>query len=248
MRLILGDCLEAMRALPDGSVDAVIADPPYGTTACKWDAVIPFAPMWEQLRRVAKPNAAIVLFADEPFTSALVMSNVREFRYRVTWDKVNRPTGHLDAKRRPLRIVEDVCVFARAQPQYNPQMEPGIPYRATSRGRKSENYGQQRDGITTVNAGAYYPRNLVSISADERGTVGRIHPTQKPVALLAYLVRTYTNPGETVLDFCMGSGTTGVAALQEGRDFIGIEREAAYYEIAQRRIAAAQPPLFAAAD
>jgi site-specific DNA-methyltransferase (adenine-specific) len=242
MRLLLGDCLELMRALPDGSVDAVIADPPYGTTACKWDAVIPFAPMWEQLRRVAKPNAATVLFAAQPFTSALVMSNPREFRYDWVWHK-SRASGHLNAKHRPMQAHEHIVVFGRREPSYFPQMVAGNPYRIRRSGTKT---GAQYGAHTAIEGdydGQRWPRSVQEYSPGANGT--KLHPTQKPVDLLAYLVRTYTNPGDTVLDFCMGSGTTGVACAQEGRDFIGIERERAYYEIAQRRIAAAQPPLFA---
>jgi DNA modification methylase len=250
VRLILGDCLEAMRALPDGSVDAVIADPPYGTTACKWDAVIPFAPMWEQLRRVAKPNAAIVLFAAQPFTSALVMSNPREFRYEWVWHK-SHPAGFLLSKHRPLAQHESLVVFSQRKHLYTPQMTTG-PRKVSRTGeweseRKSDSAYHGRPAILArVWSDQYYPTTVLSFSCGRRAD--SVHPTQKPVDLLSYLVRTYTNPGETVLDFCMGSGTTGVACLQEGRDFIGIEREAAYFQIAERRIAAAQPPLFAAAD
>jgi site-specific DNA-methyltransferase (adenine-specific) len=255
MRLIHGDCLEAMRALPAGSVDAVIADPPYGTTACKWDAVIPFAPMWEQLRRVAKPNAAIVLFASQPFTSALVMSNPREFRYEWVWDKI-LGGNPLNAPYQPHKVHETVCVFSQSASTYSPrgtmryfpQMTEGEPYHKGRPERIAKEIFRTPvvRRVSINETGDRYPRSIIPFS--NAGRVGKVHPTQKPVDLMAYLVRTYTNPGETVLDFCMGSGTTGVAALQEGRDFIGIEREAAYFQIAERRIAAAQPPLFAAAD
>lgn len=231
-----GDCLEQMKRIPDGSVDMVLCDLPYGTTACKWDSVIPFEPLWAQYRRVAKPNAAIVLFGAQPFTSALVMSNIKEFKYVWVWDKVNRVSGHLNAKRQPLRVVEDVIVFYREQATYVPQMVKGEPYTAKSKGAKSSCYGSQADGIVTVNDGNYYPRNLLSVAADERGTVGRIHPTQKPVALCEYLIKTYTNEGMTVLDNCAGSGTTGVACQNTKRNFILIEKEKKYVEIALSRL------------
>jgi DNA modification methylase len=234
--LMLGDTLERMKDIPDGSVDMVMCDLPYGTTACKWDSVIPFEPLWEAYRRVCKKSTAIVLTASQPFTSALVMSNPKMFKYCWTWDKVNRVSGHLNAKKKqPMRIVEDVVVFYGDQPSYTPQMVQGKPYVAKSKGAKSSCYGAQTDGVTTLNDGNYYPRNLLSIPADERGTVGRIHPTQKPVALMEYLIKTYTNEGETVLDNTMGSGTTGVACINTGRSFIGIERDPKYFKIAQGR-------------
>lgn len=229
-----------MKTIPNGSIDMILADLPYGTTACKWDSVIPFEPLWEQYRRVARKNGAIVLTASQPFTSALVMSNVELFRYSWTWDKVNRFSGHLNAKFQPLRTVEDILVFYRTQPTYNPNMIRGTPYTATSRGAKSQNYGGQRDGITTTNTGLYYPKNLLAIPGDRRGAEGRVHPTQKPVALMEYLIRTYTNEGETVLDNTMGSGTTGVACVNTNRNFIGIELDEGYFRIAEKRIADAQ--------
>jgi len=245
MRLIHDDCLNAMRGLSDGSVDAVIADPPYGTTACKWDSVIPFAPMWEQLRRVTKLNAAIVLFAAQPFTSALVMSNPKEYRHEWIWAKP-QGTNPLNARVMPLKAHESVCVFGAGTPAYYPQMGVGKPYKgfmAQDDAAIGEVYGGLRS-VHRENAGTRYPVTLLPFAQQRRGD----HPTQKPVDLLAYLIRTYTNPGETVLDFCMGSGTTGVACIQEDRRFIGIEQDSTYYEISQRRIAAAQPPLLLTAD
>ena len=234
--LKLGDTLERMREIPDGSIDMILCDLPYGTTACKWDTVIPFEPLWEAYRRVTKKNAAIVLTASQPFTSVLIASNLKAFKYCWTWDKVNRVSGHLNAKKQPMRIVEDVVVLYLEQPTYLPQMVKGEPYTAKSKGAKSSCYGAQTDGVTTINDGNYYPRNLISIPADERGTVGRIHPTQKPVALMEYLIHTYTNPGELVLDNTMGSGTTGVACVNTDRRFIGIERDEKYFAIAEERI------------
>jgi site-specific DNA-methyltransferase (adenine-specific) len=246
MRLYHGDCLDVLRALPDGSADAVIADPPYGTTACKWDAVIPFAPMWAQLRRVAKPNAAIVLTASQPFTSALVMSNPREFRHEWVWKK-DRGSNFANTVREPMKEHESALVFSRGGWTYNKQMQERAPSGlsriayAFNDATQTPNYGTFK-GRQDARLGALRgPSSVQAFKVDRSG----LHPTQKPVDLFAYLVRTYTNPGETVLDFCMGSGTTGVACAQEGRDFIGIERERTYYEIAERRIAAAQPPLFA---
>jgi site-specific DNA-methyltransferase (adenine-specific) len=222
--------------IPSHSIDMVLCDLPYGTTACSWDSIVPFDKLWEAYRRVTRVGAAIVLTASQPFTSALIMSNAEMFKYTWTWDKVNRVSGHLNSKKQPLRIVEDVVVFYAAQPTYHPQMTPGKPYKAKSKGAKSSCYGAQADGVVTVNNGEYYPRNIISIPADERGTVGRVHPTQKPIALMEYMLRTYTNPGDLVLDNCMGSGTTGVACANTGRNFIGMEMSAVYYDIARNRI------------
>lgn len=241
-----GDCLEVMAGLPDASVDMILCDLPYGTTACNWDTVIPFEPLWAQYRRVAKRNAAIVLTATMPFTAALVMSNPAEFRYRWVWDKVNRITGFLDAKKRPLRVVEDVCVFYGAQPTYVPQKWQGEPYKAWHGPKAAKPAGsavyqeQITSTLTDCSDGMRYPQDLLRIKADNRGAEGRVHPTQKPVALMEYLIRTYTQEGETVLDNCMGSGTTGVACANTGRRFIGIERDDKYFAIASERIAAAQ--------
>jgi len=238
--LYCGDALEVLPTL-DGQFDAIITDLPYGTTACKWDTVIPFAPMWAQVKRLLKPRGAFVTTASQPFTSALVMSNLDWFRYCWTWDKVNRITGFLDAKKRPLRRAEDVAVFYDGQPTYNPQMEQGEPYRAYH-GKPTKVYGKHHE-LWTVCDGERWPQDILAIKADNRGSEGRIHPTQKPVALYEYLIRTYTNEGDTVLDFCMGSGTTGVACVNTGRSFVGIELQADYYAIAQRRIAEAQQQL-----
>lgn len=233
-----------MRTIPDASVDAVIADPPYGTTACKWDAVIPFAPMWEQLRRVAKANAVFAFTASQPFAAALVMSNPREFRHEWVWQK-ERGSNFQNTMREPMKEHETVQVFSRGGWTYHRQLQERAPgglarVRLPFRGSVGSDVTRPMQDTRTHTATLRVPSSVQCFNV-ERG----MHPTQKPVALLAYLVRTYTNPGDTVLDFCMGSGTTGVACVQEGRDFIGIEREAAYYEISQRRIAAAQPPLFA---
>ena len=232
--LHLGDCLDVMQDIPDGSVDMVMTDPPYGTTACKWDAVIPFEPMWAQLKRIVKPNGAIVLMASQPFTSALVMSNVGMFRYDLKWIKT-QATGFYNANRMPLRAHEDIIVFYQSLPSYNPQKTAGEPY-VQKRGSASEVY-QGKDLSVTVNeTGMRHPLSWRVFQRDADKT----HPTQKPVALMEYMIRTYTNPGETVLDFTCGSGTTGVAAANTGRKFIGIEMDADYFTIAQARIQKAQ--------
>ena len=237
MHLSNGDCLERMREIPEGSVDMVLADPPYGTTACKWDTVLDLPAMWAQLKRIIKPNGAIVMTAAQPFTSALIMSNPKLFRYSWVWNKV-LPRGHLNAKKMPLRITEDVTVFYGSPPTYNPQKTGGHARKvARTRYLKAGDGGQvygseKRD--TFYDSTERYPTGIIEIStADQRG---KVHPTQKPVALMEYLIRTYTNEGETVLDFTMGSGTTGVACANTGRQFIGIELDQEYFITAVDRI------------
>ena len=231
INLMRGDCLERMKEIPDGSVDMVLADPPYGTTACKWDTVIDLVWMWEQLKRVIKPNGAIVMTACQPFTSALVMSNPRMFKYCWVWNK-KQGGNPLNAKRQPLRVTEDIVVFNSGG--YIPQMRTG-------RMRKKGGINKQPETTGAVNldyvsySDQYYPTNILDFPncANKKYLV---HPTQKPVALMEYLISTYTNPGETVLDFTMGSGTTGVAAKNLGRKFIGIELDQGYFDIAVKRI------------
>lgn len=231
VELMQGDCLERMGEIPDGSVDMVLADPPYGTTACKWDSIIPLEPMWEHLKRVIKPNGAIVMTASQPFTSILGASNIEWLRYSWIWKKPH--TGQLNAKRMPLKNIEDVLVFYAKQPTYNQQRKAGTPYTVKRRGYTgSECYGAQRDH-DTVNTGGRCPTQIIEFS---NRTGKSVHPTQKPVALMEYLIKTYTNEGETVLDFTMGSGTTGVAAANLNRKFIGIELDADYFKIASNRI------------
>jgi site-specific DNA-methyltransferase (adenine-specific) len=233
---MLGNCLELMPQIPSGSVDMVLCDLPYGTTACKWDTVIPFAPLWAEYKRIIKKNGAIVLFGSEPFTSLLVCSNIAEFKYKLTWDKVNTPTGHLNAKKMPLRRTEDICVFYSQQPTYNPEMTIGKAVSKGSGGNKRENgcYGGNKS-VECKDVITRYPIDLICFEKVQTRH-GRMHPTQKPVALCEYLIKTYTNEGETVLDNTMGSGTTGVAAVNTGRNFIGIEQENKYFEIAKERI------------
>jgi site-specific DNA-methyltransferase (adenine-specific) len=234
--LYQADCLEAMRLIPDASIDACITDPPYGTTACSWDSVIPFAPMWAELKRIVKKNGAIVLFGSQPFTSALVMSNPQMFGYEIIWDKVNRFTGYLDAYRKPLRRHESILVFYDSGPIYNPQMGEGKPYIARRSGEPTSVYGNYIP-VDGFNNGERFPTSLISEKADLKDNV---HVNQKPVELLRYLVRTYTNEGDSVLDFTCGSGTTGVACVIERRNFIGIEQDAHYCEVSAARIKRAQ--------
>ena len=235
--LILGDCLEEMKQIPDGSVDMVLADPPYGLTACAWDVVIDFQLMWEQLRRITKPSAAIALFGSEPFGSALRMSNIKNYKYDWVWVK-ERGTDFFNSKRRPLRNNEQIIIFYTKQPLYRPQMRTGFkPYKTTKKRLPGGIYRQNRVVCTTVSNGDRYPLNTLSFSSDK----DKLHPTQKPLALMQYLIRTYTNQGETVLDFTMGSGTTGVACKSLNRSFIGIEQDASYFNIARSRIESAAP-------
>ena len=240
-KLMQGDCLELMKDIPDGSVDMILCDLPYGTTQCKWDTIIPFEPLWEQYERIIKDNGAIVLTAAQPFTSALVMSNPKLFKYDWTWRKP-RGTGHLNAKKQPLRDKEDILVFYKKQPTYNPQMSEGEPYTAMKGGKNTRvsnkgdtTYGKFMNGaeFRNDNSGFRYPKQVIEFGVVERGT---LHPTQKPVALFEYLIKTYTNEGETVLDNCMGSGTTGVACKNLNRNFIGIELDEGYFKIAKERI------------
>ena len=230
--LMFGDCLERMKEIPSGSVDMILTDPPYGTTACKWDSIIPLELMWEQLKRIIKPNGVIVMTAAQPFTSRLVMSNPEWFKYDWCWRKP-KGTGHLNARRQPMRDKEDVVVFCSGQTTYNPQMTIGEPFgKKTGIAQQSGVTGKHGD-FRNENKGTRYPKQVLEFGVVERGNV---HPTQKPVSLMEYLIKTYTNESETVLDFTMGSGTTGVAALRNGRKFIGIELDKDYFNIAAERI------------
>lgn len=241
--LLLGDCLERMKEIPDGSVDMVLTDPPYGTTACKWDSIIPLEPMWEQLKRIIKPNGAIVMTASQPFTSALVMSNPEWFKYCWVWLK-NTQTGISLARTQPMRCVEDIAVFGMGRTKYNKQPTQSrskVPSKNNKRTRqgKSDHYGFAF-ADSTGHKDNVNPRNLLKFDVVPNGNGKKLHPTQKPVALMEYLIKTYTNESETVLDFTMGSGTTGVAAKNINRNFIGIELDEEYFKIAQERIAQAQ--------
>lgn len=232
INLLQGDCLELMKQIPDNSVDMVLTDPPYGTTACKWDVVIPFEPMWKELHRIIKDNGAICLFGSEPFSSALRMSNIKNYKYDWIWDKV-KPGAFAVAKHRPLIKTENISVFFKGKKTYYPIMEKqkertGKIYSSSNSAPVKHDDGK----LKTYNK--KYPKNVITVSnANQRG---KVHPTQKPVALLEYLIKTYTLEGETVLDFTMGSGSTGVAAKNLNRGFIGIELDEKYFEIAKRRI------------
>ena len=236
-----GDCLDVLPTLEAGSVDLVLADPPYGKTACKWDTVIPFAPMWDGIKHVVKRNAAVVLFGSQPFTSALVMSNPKWFRYEWIWDKVLL-VGFLNAKFEPLGRHENILVFAEKRPLYFPQMVERTSKRID--GARPRIYGRDGAspyGVRAAVGGEYthrYPTTIVASSNANQHD--KLHPTQKPVALLEYLIRTYTNEGDTVLDFTMGSGSTGVACIQTGRRFIGIEIDSGYFDIAVARLRKAE--------
>lgn len=238
--LFVGDCLELMKQMPDASVDMILCDLPYGTTACKWDSLIPFDLLWTQYRRIAKPNSAIVLTAAQPFTTALIASNMREFAYCWVWDK-KFAANFVQAKRMPLRIHEDVVVFCPSgkTPLYYPQMMPrDKPIKKGGNKQSAAIPIRQTETAAAFSAtGKTYDEKCPETIIEFNCRVGRgLHPTQKPVALMEYLVLTYTNPGDVVLDNCMGSGTTGVACANTGRRFIGIELDDTYFKIASDRI------------
>jgi len=233
-----GDCLEVMKDIPDKSVDLVLTDPPYGTTACKWDSVIDLQLMWEQLKRIIKPNGAIVMTASQPFTTTLISSNMKMFKYCWVWDK-HIPRGFQVAKYRPMNRHEDVCVFGNGKIKYNPQMiERDKPVTVKNYSKKqkvsSNDIGKYNDESKSF---TYTHRNPDTIiEGCWEANAGKVHPTQKPVALMEYLINTYTNEGDLVLDNCMGSGTTGVACKNLNRNFIGIELDPEYFKIAGKRI------------
>lgn len=220
--LIEGDCLDALKSLPDSCVDMVLCDLPYGTTQNKWDSVIDLSQLWEQYNRVVKPNGAIVLTSQGVFTAKLILSNENFFKYKLSWEK-SKPTNFLNAKKQPLRKHEDVCVFYRKQPTYNPQMKPGEPYdKGVRKDQLSGSYGDFKPKHVK-SSGERYPTDVIYFkTAESEGKVW--HPTQKPVELARYLVRTYTNPGDLVLDNSFGSGSFLVGAALEGRKFCGIEK------------------------
>ena len=236
IQLIKGECIEQMKLIPTGSIDAIITDPPYGTTSCKWDSVIPFETMWEQLNRIIKPNGAIVLFGSEPFSSALRMSNITDYRYDLIWNKI-RAAGFLNANRMPLKQHENISLFYKKLPTYNPQKYIDKPYDKTKYNGKDmkENVLGSYVSKSSKNNGERFPKSILKFSQNW-SRQQQIHPTQKPVPLMEYLIKTYTNENETVLDFTMGSGSTGVAAKNLNRSFIGIELDDKYFEIAQERI------------
>jgi site-specific DNA-methyltransferase (adenine-specific) len=235
-KIICGDCLEVMKTFPDESIDMILCDLPYGTTACKWDTIIPFEPLWEQYKRIIKDNGAIVLTASQPFTSALVMSNPDMFKYEWIWKK-ERPTNPLLCKKQPPKYHENILVFYNHQPTFNPTKV--LRKEENKRNNKPRNYKDATkidtekygDMVLSGSDDLIYSSNIIEISM-QRG----LHPTQKPVALFEYLIKTYTNEGDLVLDNCMGSGTTGVACKRLNRNFILIEKEPEYCKIAEDRL------------
>lgn len=236
LTLLEGDCLELMNSIQDNSVDMVLCDLPYGTTCNKWDNRLPFDPLWKEWHRICKNNAAVLLFGQMPFLADVVMSNTKEFRYELVYKKT-QATGFLNANRMPLKSHENIAVFYRRLPTYNPQYTYGKPYIRKRKYSQSANY-QYYEQITqsVYPDGKRYPIDVIEVSNSGYGKDRGLHPTQKPVSLCEYLIRTYTNPGDTVLDNCMGSGTTGVAAVNTGRNFIGIELNHDYFEMAKKRI------------
>jgi len=230
-KIIKGDCLEVMKGIPDKSIDMILADLPYGTTACKWDTIIPFEPLWEQYKRIIKDNGAIVLTASQPFTSALVMSNVKMFKYEWVWDK-KQSGSFLLAKYQPLKITESVLIFSNGTGKYFPQMRTGKLRKKGGSKSKSELYTNL--GSQVKISDQYYPVNIIEFSMANK--MGRLHPTQKPVALFEYLIKTYTNEGDIVLDNVAGSGTTGVACQNLNRNYILIEKEQEYIDIINQRL------------
>ena len=228
IQLLQGDCLELMKEIPDKSVDMILCDLPYGTTACKWDMIIPFELLWKQYERIIKDNGAIVLTASQPFTSALVMSNPKLFKYEWIWEK-EQGVNFMLSKKQPMKVHENILIFSKKQIKYNPIMTIGRPY-ISGKGTSGDVTGNVTK-IQTKNGGTRFPKSIIKINR-ETG----LHPTQKPVALFEYLIKTYTNEGETVLDNCMGSGTTGVACINTNRNFIGIELDPEYFKIAEKRI------------
>lgn len=237
MKLFNGDCLYVMSALEPQSVDMVLCDLPYGTTACKWDSVIPFAPLWEQYNRLVKPGGAIVLTASQPFTTALIASNYNMFKYAWVWEK-SRGTGFQDVKHRPLKFHEDVLVFSNGGCSNGSKLP--VPYfpqgleecEKLRSGKKSGGLYRSDIYASGVQTQTNWPRSVLRFNVEGKP----IHPTQKPVGLFEYLIRTYTKPGETVLDNCMGSGTTGVACLNSNREFVGIEKDGDYFNLARERL------------
>ena len=229
------DCLEGMKRIPDKSIDMILADLPYGTTNCKWDTIIPLEPLWEQYERIIKDNGAVVLTASQPFSSTLVMSNPKLFRYEWVWDKKN-PTNFAMAKKQPLKYHETILVFAKKQIEYYPIKWRGKPNHKQGllkNDQRSEVYGKIKRTKDNL-SGMKYPRSIIEIS--KHSSQGGLHPTQKPVALFEYLVKTYTNEGDVVLDNCMGSGTTAIAAINTNRNFIGFEMDENYHKLANQRI------------
>ena len=238
------DCINQMKNIPSKSIDMILCDLPYGTTVCKWDILIPFNELWEAYERIIKDNGAIVLFATEPFTSLLITSNISLYKQKLTWLKT-RPTNVFNAKKQFMKWTEDICVFYKKLPTFNPQMrtdgEAKFKVQHTNHNRSDGIFGKtgEKEGYVYENKdGLYYPKTVLEFSNVHHGN-NCYHPTQKPVPLLEYLIKTYSNEGDCVLDNTMGSGSTGVACMNTGRNFIGIEKEETYFQIAKERIAEA---------
>lgn len=227
-KLFLGDCLEMMNSIPDKSIDCVLADPPYGITNCKWDQIIPLDLMWERLKRIVKSDGVTIIMGNQPFTSLLGASNIGNLKYSLIWQK-STPTGHLNAKKMPMKVHEDILVFYRSKSTYNPQ---GLRSFNQIAMKGSDSLCYNRAGRRYFQKETNYPRSIQIFHKDK----DKIHPTQKPVSLMKYLVKTYTNEGDTILDFVMGSGTAGIACQKLNRNFIGIEKNKEYFEIAKERI------------
>lgn len=232
--LLNGDCLELMKDIPDGSVDMILCDLPYGTTQCKWDTIIPFDLLWEQYWKVIKANGAIVLTASQPFTSSLIMSQIKNFKYDMVWDKI-KGTGFLNAKKMPMRNHESILIFYKKLPTYNPQKTSGHARKTSFRAKhlQTDVYGNMKNDYY-YDSDQRYPRSIQKFSTDTQNS--SIHPTQKPVALFEYLIKTYTNESETVLDNCSGSGTTAIAAERTNRKWICIEKDPVYFGKSYERI------------
>lgn len=233
--IYLGDCLEVMKSISDKSIDMILCDLPYGTTACKWDIIIPFEPLWNQYKRIIKDNAPIVLTGSQPFTSKLIVSNIEMFRYEWIWEK-GKATGHTLCKKRPLKSHENILVFYKNQPKYNPIMGVGEKYKGRNNieiYKKPTEDWNIKHGARSNNNGTRFPRSIFKIS---NVNIKGMHPTQKPVALFEYLIKTYTNEGDLVLDNCIGSGTTAIACINTKRNFIGIEKDINYFKMSNKRI------------
>jgi len=237
-KIYLGDCLELMPQIASASIDMILCDLPYGTTACKWDTIIPFDKLWEQYERIIKENGAIVLTGSQPFTSALIMSNAKLFKYEWIWDK-KAANNFLNCNKEPLKRHENILVFYKKTPTYNPQKTKGEPYITTAKSAaviKGANSGARPIAVTTVSDGERFPISIITYPLDKK-----IHPTQKPVSLFEYLINTYTNEGEIVLDNCGGSGTTAIACVNTKRKYIVMEKEQEYFDISQKRVAEYKP-------
>ena len=245
MKLINGDCIEKMKDIPDNSIDMVLCDPPYGTTRNKWDSVIDLEAMWNNLWRVLKPNGVVALFSAQPFSSVLVTSQLKNYKYEWVWVK-NLKTGNLNAKRMPMGGHETIQIFYRKPCTYHPQKRVRTTEvkAGNKKNSKTSNYGKQREEYLDRQSDLINPDTALLNIKCVHNSEGKVHPTQKPVALMEYLIKTYTNEGETVLDFAMGSGSTGVACKNTNREFNGIEKDEAYFKIAQDRIKVTQPSLF----